>query len=432
MTNPDEDEIYSIMFTSLKHPVRRKILRMLGVKPMTFMEMVEVLGVSTPHLTYHLESLGELVSKMDNDKYKLSTFGLATISAMKGIEDVNEKEPKRRLTTSKWKAFSLVLLVAVLILSGIVAIQGASLNQLSSSQQLLLDENQHLLSYGMGTDKVPNFLQNVTKIDATEYTISLLSNTLQWRQDFGGVSEEIIQYSLTSSQSNLNVDFRFRNSHFSRYQLDLVESSPIFTQIQPSDVLQNAKGTLARYKVYSGDSYLTNMSDILGTVNRIDNIVITQGNMKLQISVSGSTVVFLWMYTENGIDYQAKGLQMTFQNNVLTTMSDGYFLFTVGVANLAVSQEQAVSIAKSYVKTLTWNIEGQQVSGFNVLDPPVSIQLVPHTRGNSAALIPYWYIEMSLTKTYAGGINEVTVGIYADKSQVSDVQMLSAIINIET
>jgi len=54
-----EDEIYSIMFTSLKHPVRRKILRMLSNKPMTFMEMVENLGVSTSHLTYHLENLGE-------------------------------------------------------------------------------------------------------------------------------------------------------------------------------------------------------------------------------------------------------------------------------------------------------------------------------------------------------------------------------------
>jgi DNA-binding transcriptional ArsR family regulator len=58
-----EEEIYSIMFSSLKHPVRRKILRMLASKPLTFMEMVENLGVSSAHLTYHLESLGELVSK---------------------------------------------------------------------------------------------------------------------------------------------------------------------------------------------------------------------------------------------------------------------------------------------------------------------------------------------------------------------------------
>ncbi|MDI9577697.1 MAG: winged helix-turn-helix domain-containing protein, partial [Thermoproteota archaeon] len=65
-----EEEIYSIMFTSLKHPVRRRILRMLNEKPLTFMELVENIGVSSSHLTYHLENLGELIFKMDNGRYK--------------------------------------------------------------------------------------------------------------------------------------------------------------------------------------------------------------------------------------------------------------------------------------------------------------------------------------------------------------------------
>ena len=430
MTDSHEDEIYSIMFSSLKHPVRRKILRMLGNKPMTFMEMVEELGVSTPHLTYHLESLGELVSKMDNGQYKLSAFGLATVSAMKGVEEVREIEPKRRLMTVKWKAIFGVMMIAVLLLTGMSVFEYASINQISSSQQSLSAENQQLLSWGIGADKVANFLQNITQIQTKNYTISLLSNTMQWRTDFGGVAEEVMQYSLTSSISNLNVNFRFRNNHFSRYELDMVESSPIFTQFQPNDVLQNAKFILARYKTYSGDAYLTNMSNLLATVNKVNNTVVTQGNMKLQITVSGGGVVFFWMYTEDGIDYQAKGLQMTFQDNVLTTMTDGYFLFTVGNTDLATSREQAVNIAKSYVETLTWTIEGKQVSGFSVVDPPLSVQLVPHTRGNSVELIPYWYVEMSLDKIYAGGINEVTIGIYADTGQVADVQMLSA--SIET
>lgn len=426
MAGSHEDEIYSIMFASLKHPVRRKILRMLGNKPMTFMEIVEELGVSTPHLTYHLENLGELVSKTDNGLYRLSTFGLATLSAMKGVEEIREIEPKRRLITFKWTAIFGVMLIAVLLLSGVAALQFVSLSQLSSSQQSISAENQQLLSWGIGADKVANFLQNITQIQTKNYTISLLSNTMQWRTDFGGVAEEVIQYSLTSSESNLNVNFRFRNNHFSRYELDMIESSPIFTQIQPNDVLQNAKFILARYKTYSRDEYLTNMSNLLATINKINNTEVTQGNIKLQITVSGSTIVLFWMYTGDGIDYQAKGLQMTFQYNVLTTMTDGYFLFTVGNTDLPISREQAVNIAKSYVKTLTWNIEGTQVSGFSVVDPPLSVQLVPHTRGNSVMLIPYWYVEMSLNKIYAGGINVVAIGIYADTGQVADVQMLSA------
>ena len=64
-----EDEIYSTMFSSLKHPVRRKILRMLSQKPMSFSQILEELDVSSSHLTYHLESLGELLFKMEDGKY---------------------------------------------------------------------------------------------------------------------------------------------------------------------------------------------------------------------------------------------------------------------------------------------------------------------------------------------------------------------------
>ena len=79
----------------------------------------------------------------------------------------------------------------------------------------------------------------------------------------------------------------------------MVESSPIYTQIQPNDVLQNAKYILARYQTFSGDAYLTNMSNLFATVGIINStdIIRTQGNMKLEITASGGTVTFLWMYT---------------------------------------------------------------------------------------------------------------------------------------
>ena len=89
-------------------------------------------------------------------------------------------------------------------------------------------------------------------------------------------------------------------------------------------------------------------------------------------------------------------------------------------------------MAESYVKTLSWNIEGKSTSNFTVIEPPLSVQMVPHNRGNSVALFPYWYVEMHLDRIYAGGINEVTVGIYGDTGQVADVQMLSTGTSTET
>ncbi len=84
-----EEEPYSIIFASLKHPVRRKILRMLSEKSMTFSEMLDVLKVSSPFLTYHLENLGELVCKTGNGKYRLSTFGETAVVTMSRVEDTS-------------------------------------------------------------------------------------------------------------------------------------------------------------------------------------------------------------------------------------------------------------------------------------------------------------------------------------------------------
>jgi hypothetical protein len=84
-----EEEPYSIIFASLKHPVRRKILRMLSEKSMTFSEMLDVLKVSSPFLTYHLENLGELVCKTGNGKYRLSTFGDTAVVTMSSVEDTS-------------------------------------------------------------------------------------------------------------------------------------------------------------------------------------------------------------------------------------------------------------------------------------------------------------------------------------------------------
>jgi DNA-binding transcriptional ArsR family regulator len=420
-----EEEIYSIMFASLKHPVRRKILRMLADKPLTFTEMVAALEVSTPNLTYHLESLGELVYKMDNGQYKLSSFGVTTVSAMKGVEEVPEIKSKYHLALPlKWKALFAALLICVVLLASMSTLQYVAITQLSTSQNLLKEQNQQLLAWS-STNKVSSLIRDVAQIDISKYTVTLLSNTLEYRADLGA-NEEVLRYALTSSESNLDAVLRFRNNHFSHYQLNLIESSPIYTGSPSNDLIENAKVALDRYKAYSGDEYLTEMSSLLNSLNKTENTEVTQGNIKLRVTVTGSgSGELLWMYTENGIDFEPKGLRMTFENHFLKEMTDGYFFFTVGSSSIDVSKEEAVAIAKSYVKTLSSSINGTVISGFSVLDEPVSVEFAPHPRPDSTGLVPYWYVVMRLDKVYVGNINTITVGIYADTGQVAHIQLLS-------
>jgi hypothetical protein len=104
---------------------------MLMEKPRSFSEMLEGSGVSSSHLTYHLENLGQLVSKTDDGKYRLSTFGEAAVATMSKIEEM-PTEPKHLSSLPlKWKSLFVVLLIGLVSLASISYIQYQSLNRLS-------------------------------------------------------------------------------------------------------------------------------------------------------------------------------------------------------------------------------------------------------------------------------------------------------------
>jgi len=82
-----EDDTYTIIFSELKRPIRRKILRMLEMGPATYTEIMNSLGIETGLLNYHLESLSTLLVKNDEGKYKLSDFGEAALSLIRRVEE---------------------------------------------------------------------------------------------------------------------------------------------------------------------------------------------------------------------------------------------------------------------------------------------------------------------------------------------------------
>ncbi len=426
MASSDE-EIYSTMFSSLKHPVRRKILRMLAEKQMSFSQMLEGLRVSSSHLTYHLENLGELLTKADNGRYKLSTFGEAAVSTMKIVEEAPAIPVKRHLALPmKWKTFFAVFIIATIVMSSITVVQFAALNQLAGDHEQLRLEYDRLISWRPGIDEAIRFLQDVVQLNISAYQATLLSNTVASRPDLGGALEEILKYSLISIENQIDVVLRFRNNKLSRYQLSSFEGSPIYSQPQPSTIVEAAKNLLERFRAYEDSAYLQEMSNMLAMVNGIENIEITQGNMKLIVSVAGAIGEVQWLYTENDVDFQTKSLGFVFENRVLKELTDGWFLFTVGSTAVEISSSEAIEIARDYLETYKWTVDGTEVSDFKVLEDPVSSVLYPHVRDeNSLALIPYWYVTLYLDNIYPGEVDRIAVGLWADTAQVAHVRTLS-------
>jgi len=125
-----EEETYSLIYTSLRHPIRRKILRMLMNKPLTFSEILEAVDIDSGHLNYHLENLGDLITHSQDGKYQLSSLGSAAVRLMGGVEEhhIELSKPKLKLTKVFAKAYPLIL-SAVLIIAGLYFVSYATVTK---------------------------------------------------------------------------------------------------------------------------------------------------------------------------------------------------------------------------------------------------------------------------------------------------------------
>ena len=114
-----EEETYSTVFTALKHPVRRKILRILSQGSRSFMDLQNAFNVNGAVLTYHLDAMKDLICKTEEGKYGLSTMGEGAIALMERVEEPPKMTPTTGSTKSSRRLSiiqSTIIVVAVAFL----------------------------------------------------------------------------------------------------------------------------------------------------------------------------------------------------------------------------------------------------------------------------------------------------------------------------
>jgi hypothetical protein len=199
---------------------------------------------------------------------------------------------------------------------------------------------------------------------------------------------------------------------------------PVYTQQQSTDVLQATRNLIQRYKAVVNDTYVDEAATLLMLTNNA-NTDQTLGNTKLKLSIYGANAKALLMYTENGTDFEAKSLNVNFQNHAVTEFRDDWFLFKVGSTQINISRDQAVLAAKAAAESFSWNVNGTKVTNVQIVDNPVSVVFYPKTRTEPLILIPYWLVTLYLDRTYPGGVNAIVVGVWADTGEVVNIQTLS-------
>jgi predicted transcriptional regulator len=70
------DEIETVIFQALSHPMRRTIIRMLEANAgCSYTELITELQLPTGKMNYHLEQLDGLIEKNEQHRYVLSPLG---------------------------------------------------------------------------------------------------------------------------------------------------------------------------------------------------------------------------------------------------------------------------------------------------------------------------------------------------------------------
>jgi hypothetical protein len=350
---------------------------------------------------------------------------------MKLVEDAPVIQPKQRTALNKkWRIVTGVLLIGLIICASIAAVGLTTLNAALSERDSLQTQYNQLLSWTSTTDNAIDFLQTVVQLDTTKYQSNLLSRTLESKKDLGGVTQEEVKYSLSGmadsgSSSRLTVSFRFRNGNFSQYKLAVDEGSIIYAEPQSPFVLDAAKNVIDRLRGYETGSYLTNMSDLMTMVSTPESIEIKSGNIKLNATVSGNDADVVMEYTETGVDFEQKGVNLVFKDGILVELTDGWGLYNIGSTTVTVDRDRAVSLAKSALSGYQWSSNGVIINSFQYNPDPALVIFRPNTK-NNLHLYPQYSVTFFLDKVYAGGDYMIVVYIWADTGEVAGIDPLDA------
>lgn len=140
-----EEEPYGLIFSALKHPIRRKILRILGRGQANYSELLEALGMGTGHLNYHLKAMEPLLNKSDDGVYSLSGYGRIALRTMREAEEPRAAHQEALRGFPSIKAV-LPMAFLVLALAVLVAYQYSTISGLRSEIQALSEKISSLTS----------------------------------------------------------------------------------------------------------------------------------------------------------------------------------------------------------------------------------------------------------------------------------------------
>jgi hypothetical protein len=265
-----------------------------------------------------------------------------------------------------------------------------------------------------GQDKALSFATDVMQLDLTKYTVTPSGYYVDYPDELNGAPQEKVKLNLTSQNSLLMLSYDFSNKSLTYFTLRVIEGSALYTQ-SSNDLVDWATDFLGRYQQWNTNSSLTEMSNLLKSVNATENATKTAGNLKLTVEVTEQYTSFRWKYVYNDAEYN--GLIMTFQGKNFF-FKDDRSLFKIGKTDVNISEEEAISITLGNIENYSYKlVNGSEIKDFDISKANVTAAIFTRTRDPSSTLYPYWAVEVTLDHSYPGDIYAISVALWADTGE---------------
>lgn len=216
-----EEETYSSVFASLRHPIRRKILRSLSAGPQSFSDLQRTVGIESSHLTYHLEGLTNLLAKTEHGDYVLSSLGRIAVSTMKQVEEPSSASLHTQFLPRFWRrerarvlALGIICIILAVSLAGVFAYHVSVINGKDSTISLLNSQvaafqNQILSANSTINSLSSQIAQLETQLSSNNSMVTVLQNQiLSANSTITSLNSQIgeLESQLTSNNSMIATD----------------------------------------------------------------------------------------------------------------------------------------------------------------------------------------------------------------------------------
>jgi hypothetical protein len=267
--------------------------------------------------------------------------------------------------------------------------------------------------------KAHSFLGDVVKLDMTQYNVRQVESA-DSPSNLSDSSELTIKYALVSAGSKIDALFSFRDTTLTWCKLYFIEGSPLYAQELYAGSIEAFKGFLERYQGYSNVSYVQDMLGLLNMVNETEPATVISGSMKFDFSLLGDEETVSWIQTVSGFEIGFNKVHVSFRNSFFESFTDSWNRYTVGNAEVNVSEEEAVQIAREFAERHLVEVWPGNLTTLYLRDEPAYAALSMQPR-DLERVYPLWQVQFLFDRVFSG-FDGIRVSLWADTSEIIDAK----------